>query len=262
MSTRFSPRTNPAILAIVPRPYPASLNLGLNMFAYTYAVTGVRRGREGSIGPVLIDIAASRRDPDLPGIDLHRDAGWVYNSPMSWHPSSARAMWMEAARGDLSRQRVRILRLPDHRGGRPVAPAPVAAPAGAVRDLSVIADYARRGREISVRVYGRKAGHIDYRRTNAGLVDKRYVGFTDDGRQVWNGFERVQANPRGQSLYEADVRLDGPRPGRMDLRLRFGPLSGTMPAGIDFSPAEDGQPASRGYAEFAGRRMTVTDMVP
>lgn len=47
LSARFSPKSDPAILGLVPRPYAAGLNMGLGMFTYTYAVTGVRRGRAG-----------------------------------------------------------------------------------------------------------------------------------------------------------------------------------------------------------------------
>src|SRR3546814_8148812 len=64
MTTRFSEKTDPAILGLLPRPYPDSLNMGLSMFAYTYAVTGVRREREGNIGPALIDIGASKRSEE------------------------------------------------------------------------------------------------------------------------------------------------------------------------------------------------------
>ena len=62
MTTRFS-KADPAILGLVPRPFPDSLNMGLSMFAYTYAVTGVRLARQGNVGPALIDVAASKNQP-------------------------------------------------------------------------------------------------------------------------------------------------------------------------------------------------------
>src|SRR3546814_18320723 len=65
------------------------------MFAYTYAVTGVRRAREGNIGPALIDIGASKSQANYLGIDLSTDKDWVYHSPMSWRPDGKKAMWME-----------------------------------------------------------------------------------------------------------------------------------------------------------------------
>src|SRR3546814_20569348 len=46
MTTRFSEKTDPAILGLLPRPYPDSLNMGLSMFASNFAVTVRRRSSE------------------------------------------------------------------------------------------------------------------------------------------------------------------------------------------------------------------------
>jgi hypothetical protein len=99
MTTRFSPQTNLAILGVLPRPYPASLNMGLNMHSYIYSVTGVRQSRPGNIGPALIDIEASRTQRGYQGVNLSTSEEWVFRSPMSWHPSSKKAMWIEGRRG-------------------------------------------------------------------------------------------------------------------------------------------------------------------
>ena len=77
--------------------------------------------------------------------------------------------------------------------------------------------------------------HILYRRTS-GAIEKIYVDFSDDGKQVYSGRETTQINMRGQSSYEADIRLTGPRPGIMKLQMTFGPLGGPKPAAIDFTP--------------------------
>ena len=67
---------------------------------------------------------------------------------------------------------------------------------------------------------------------------------------------------RGQSSYEADIRLTGPRPGIMKLQMTFGPLGGAKPAAIDFTPQADGQPRSRGFAEYGGQRLSVDRLAP
>jgi hypothetical protein len=263
MTTRFSPSTDLAILGLLPRPHPVSLNMGLSMFMYMHGVTGVRNARSGNIGPALIDIEASRTQPDYRGLDLHADAQWVYRSPMSWHPDGTKAMWIESLRGDEHRQRIRVVHLADYRAGTPVAAQ--ATPddlAYAVTDLSGIADDMRRGHDIDVKVYGRHAGYLRYRKNASGVVEKTYVDYSDDGQNVYSGSERLQADPRGNSTYAASIRLSGPRPGAMDLRMTFGPLGGAAPARLIFAPDASGVPLTHGYAEYDGQRLTVGGLVP
>lgn len=261
MTTRFSPGSNPAVLGLLPRPYPDSLNMNLSMLAYTYSVTGVRRDRPGNIGPALITIDRSSSDPSYVGINLNTSPDWVYRSPMSWHPSSKKAMWVEGARGS-DRKRVQIVELLDYTAGPavPARPWPKVL-AGSSADLSLVPSLARRSQGIEARVYGRVSGHLDYRRSG-GMIEKTYSNFSDDGRHVYSGFERMDADPRGQSTYTAAIDLTGKVPGKMHLTVTFGPLSGTRPATLDFSPNADGLPASRGYAEYIGRRLEVAALVP
>jgi len=260
MSTRFSP-ADPAILGLMPRPYPASLNMGLSMFAYTYAVTGVRRERPGNIGPVLIDIRRSRTQNGYLGYNLNSSPDWVFNSPMSWHPDGRRAMWIEGRRPN-GALRVQIVDLPDYRPARPVPtrPTPDTMPL-ASSDMSLVRQFAANSRNISVRVYGRVSGIVTYRRSG-GRTEKVYSNFSDDGRAVYNGSETVVAEPRGRSTYDADVRLTGPMPGIMALRVTFGPLGGSMPARIIFEPDESGQPATRGYVQYGGQRLEASSLLP
>jgi hypothetical protein len=261
MTTRFSP-ADPAILGLVPRPYPDSLNMGLAMLAYTYSVTGVRRVRPGNIGPALIDIAASKRGNGYLGVNLNSDPEWVFNSPMSWHPTSTRALWPEGRRGTGER-RIQVVRLTDYRPGPPVpARATPHAVPYAVSDLSVVKDYAKASRDIDVKVYGRAFGHLTYRRSPDGTIMKTYENLSNDGRQVWSGSERMQANPAGRSTYVADVTLSGPRPGRLVLQMTFGPLGGPRPAELIFAADQSGRPATRGYAEYGGLRLEASSLAP
>lgn len=70
------------------------------------------------------------------------------------------------------------------------------------------------------------------------------------------------SNPRGTSVYTADITLSGQDRGRVDLTVSFGPVSGEVPATIIFTPNANGVPLSRGYAEYNGRRLNVSDLLP
>lgn len=263
MTARFSPHTDLAVLGLLPRPYPDSLNMGLNSFAYNYSVTGVRRMREGNVGPALIEIEPSMNEPGYLGIDLSTDSQWVYSSPMSWHPSSTKAMWLESLRGGDAR-RMRIVRLPEYRSGPVVAarPTPDTLPY-ALTDLAAVAGYARKAQDIDVKVYGRSAGYLTYRRTPAGFIEKTYVSFSDDGKQTYSGKETMDINPRGNSTYSADVKVTGPNPGAMNLKITFGPRNDYYtPGKIVFDPDSSGSPLSRGYAEYGGQRLEIASLVP
>ncbi len=265
MTTRFSPETDPAVLGLVPRPYPAALNMGLSMFAYTHSVTGVRGTRPGNIGPALIDIRASGTTDGYLGTNLSADRDWVFRSPMSWHPGNQKALWVEGRKGS-EEVRIRMVSLPDYKPGKAVPAARTPDDmAYASRDLSIIPGLAAKSRDVDVKVYGRVSGYITYRRTPTS-IEKGYTDFSDDGRNSWSGRETLKLDPRGNSTYEAKVRLDGAKPGIMDLKLTFGPLGGqpggAAPAAIVFSPDAQGKALSYGYAEYAGKRLDVSALVP
>jgi hypothetical protein len=260
MTTRFSPKTDPAILGLMPRPYAASLNMGLSMFAYVYAVTGVREERPGNVGPALIDIHASKTQQGYLGENLNRDPDWVFFSPMSWHPSGQKGMWIEGHRGDHAK-RIRIVTLPDYHPGPRVAtrPTPATVPYGS-SDLSWVAKLATAG-DVDVKVYGHASGFIRYRRTGP-TIEKTYSDFSDDGRAVYSGRETTTVNPAGNSVYNADLRLAGPKAGVMAMQVTFGPLGGPRPAALSFAPDASGQPATRGYAQYNGLRLEASALVP
>lgn len=262
MTTRFSKATDLAVLGLVPRPYPDSLQMGLAMMAYTHSVTGVRRERPGSIGPALIDIEASKRQAGYQGIDLNTDQDWVYYSPMSWSPDGKKAMWVEGRRSGGS-LRIQTVFLPDYHPAPPV-PAQITPSRlpGAITDLSVVKAYAQAASNIDVKVYGRHSGYLTYRRTPTGLFEKTYVDYSDDGQSVYSGSERMEANPSGRSTYTADVQLTGPKPGVMKLKVTFGPLGGRQPAALIFAADEMGVPLSHGYAQYDGHRIDVDGLAP
>ena len=262
MSTRFSPSTDLAILGLVPRPYPDSLNMGLNMLAYTYGVTGVRRSRPGNVGPALTEISKSTSQDGYLGTNLALEPDWVFHSPMSWHPHSTKAAWIEGKRGTEER-RVRIVTLEGapKRAAVAVRRTPTAMPY-AIRDLSVVKAYAAKSQDIDVKVHGRRSGYITYRRTPRGSIEKTYVNYSDDEGAVLSGRETTQVNPRGNSVYTADLALTGAKHGIMKLKMTFGPIQGQNPAALIFAPDASGRPQSHGFAEFGRTRLTVESLAP
>lgn len=262
MTTRFSKNTDPAILGLMPRPYPDSLGMGLSNLAYFYSVMGVRGPREGNIGPALIDIRTSKTNEGYQGINLNTQADWVFYSPISWAPSGTKAMWIEGQRGsDL--MRIQVARLPGYRPAAAVAAKPVPRDIPyASSDLSMVAAFAKSSQDIDVKVYGRKSGHITYRHRPDGVITKNYANFSDDGQSVYSGSERMEVNLRGRSTYTANVKLSGAKTGGMDLKITFGPLGGRLPAQIIFDADHTGTPLSHGYVEYAGQRLNVQALLP
>lgn len=270
MTSRFSPGTDLAILGLMPRPYPDSLNMGLNSLAYNYSVSGVRQIRSGNIGPALIEIAPSKAQEGYVGTNLNTETNWVFGSPLSWHPSSSKAMWIERQRGERRGPgggqlgRMQAVRLLDYKPGPAVPAKPTPESMGyASSDLSVVRGYAAKAQDINVKVYGKHSGYVTYRRTPAGVIEKAYTNFSDDGQHVYAGRETMQNNPRGNSTYTADVSLTGPQPGAMKLKITFGPATDFYnPTKILFAPDASGVPLSGGYTEYGGKKLEVSSLVP
>lgn len=186
MTTRSSKGTDLTILGLTPRPYPASLNTGLSMPAYSYGVVGVRSGRPGNFGPALIDIQSSKMQPGYQGINLATDPEWILRFPMSRHPGRKKALWI-AMKAGTSERRVRIVELPDYRPGRAV-PAKITPDAisYASTDLSIIPSSVRKSNEIDVKVHDRTSGHIEYR-GSAAAIEKVYVWENRAGPYIKSG---------------------------------------------------------------------------
>lgn len=222
----------------------------------------MRGERRGNIGPALIDIRASKSEGHYLGVNLSTQEDWVFRSPMSWHPGGTKGMWIEGRRGDRL-VRMQVVRLPDYQPAARVAvkPIPRTIPYS-TSDLSAVMRYAKTNQTINVKVYGRRSGYIEYRRTPEGVTRKTYVNFSDDGQSIYSGSESMEANPRGRSTYRAQLRLSGARSGIMDLAITFGPLGGRLPAQIIFAPDASGTPLTHGYAEFEGMRLSVDTLLP
>lgn len=263
MSTRFSKNTDPAIFGLMPRPLGTRSMGGLTGIQYMYAVDGVRKFREGNIGPVLIDVNRSVYEEGYQGIQLNTDENWVYRSPMSWHPDGKRAMWLEMLRGTGDSQiRLRIVKLLDYKPKKPVPIQPTTDNIPyAIKDLSVLDSvYA----DIEGKIAGKHSGYATYldhkSSDNAGLTETQYVNFSDDGVNFYNGYEKVHSNYAGESRYEADLQLTGANQGEMKLRATFSVAGGPTPARLLFDIDADGKPKSYGYATYNGVTLHIEDL--
>jgi hypothetical protein len=276
MSTRGSKHTDPAIFGLLPRPRGGLATQGLTMHLYMYAVAGVRSFRQGNIGPVLIDIERSMREPGYQGVILNDpQETWVYCSPMSWHPSGKKAMWMEMVRGSEAREggrqmRVRKVELHDYHPQPPV-PAkrtPDAIPYGLKDDSGAESLRNPPGLDIEGKIAGEHSGYIEYIRQGQkpapalmGSIQVRYVNFSDDGQTFYNGYEKSKFSIMDESIFEADLVLSGELQGEMKLRASFSQTSpGALPK-LSFGTAPDGKPKSYGYARYNGTCLNITDLV-
>jgi len=278
MSTRGSKKTNCAIFGLLPRPHAMLTTSYIVMLVYMYAVAGVRSFREGNIGPVLIDIERSMNENGYQGVLLNDpEEKWVYLSPMSWHPGGKKAMWLEMLRGsdrnEGGRQvRIRKAELHDYQPEKPVPivktpddiPYSIKGIRGGLK-LWLVPNNAN----IEGKIPGKHSGYIEYKRRGKwpmqsmiGEVESRYVNYSDDGKNFYNGFERVKYSIFEESTYEADIELSGEQKGEMRLRATFSKIVGDTPPKLLFDQSEDGRPKSFGYAEYNGVRLNIEDMLP
>ncbi len=261
MSTRFSPRTNFAILGLMPRPHSHLAAQGMIRVAYFYGVTAVRNYRKGNVGPVLIDINKSMKEQGYLGVQLSdADEQWVYYSPMSWHPSGKKAMWPEGLRGT-AEKRIRIVELFDYKPQAPVPAyrSPDSIPYGETNQEKL---HLSPGQNIEGKIAGKHSGYIMLKKTN-GSVRSEYVEMSDDGLSFYNGYEASWQTASGESVYEADVAMSGEQTGEMKLRMTFSAASfdgGLLPE-LLLDTAEDGKPKSYGYAKYNGIQLNIEDLV-
>ncbi|MGN6426457.1 MAG: gluconokinase [Leifsonia sp.] len=270
MTARASARTDPAFLGLLPRPHATLVTMPLAWVLYQYAVDGVRRFRPGNIGPVLVDVERSRTDPDYVGIALAgADDSWVYVSPMSWHPDGRHASWMEMKRGSgdgLGRAlRIRTAELVDHAPGRPVpATATPATTPYAIEGQQAEALLARTAAFIpSGRIAGAHSGYVEFQRSSDGggtwSAEARYVDYSDDGRNRYEGAERSHGSMTSGAVYEADLTLTGDVDGEMRLQASWSGIGdGTR---LLFGSGDDGSPRSFGFARYGDRVRRIEDLL-
>ena len=260
MTTRFSPKTNCAVLAWLPRPFMGLSLRGTTLPAYMLSVAAARVTPGANIGPALIDIRRSMREEGYMGADLSDPEGkWVYHSPMSWHPGSKKAMWVERTyenSQDAEKSRLRVVELPDYQPGAPVTAVdiPDCIPY-AVDQEKVQAERRPAG---TVRAVGDFGGTFTLE-TKDGGTRSVYDHYSEDGLTTYTGTETFSRDGAG-CTYEAHLEAVGREAGSMNLRLRFAQPHMWSMARVDFSPAGDGLPASYGEVTWQGETLHVETM--
>src|SRR5699024_12407120 len=134
--------------------------------------------RPGTVGPVRLSVARSRRGPAYQGVALHAAAeGWVYVSPMSWRPDGTRCAWLETPRGSGHSQpvrdvRIRRARLLDVIPGEPVQPdtVPDEVPYALRGEAAEEALWNPQAPVTAARVAGRHSGYLEIERTLPDLA--------------------------------------------------------------------------------------------
>lgn len=254
MSTRFSPQTNCAILGLLPRPNSVYTLMGMNRYAYTYAVTQVRTKRIGNVGPALFEIEKVQNDINYHGHDLHDPSdsqSWVFYSPMSWDQSSTKAIWPEEHRTNHS---VRVRKLvietdPSKTSYIPGSPEkaqdtpeqiPYALPLSSLQNLpSIIINGTFEGVK----------GYMDYDR-QANSIYTKYRDYSIDGKVFANGFEHFNIDSTtGEISYTGNVTLSGSDTGSMDFKLTFSKDNDLL------------KDKSYGSATYHGKTIKVEDML-
>ena len=258
MSTRFSPKTNCAVLGLIPRRGNLMTKGSVINMVYMYAVAGARAFTEGAnVGPALIDIEKSRTDLRYTGLDLHDpEDRYVYYSPISWHPGSKKAMWNERLRKTLGNEgRVMIAELCDYvpKEIPGIVPVPENIPYATEGILTEMP-----GMRTEIRIAGKVSGTAVTRvGREDGLACYRtvYDNFSDDGKTFLNGTESSRTpgmTARGTTEYRTDLVLSGEHSGEMKLDLYFNFESTQVPTKLD--------PKSQGYARYDDITLNVSDM--
>lgn len=274
MTTRGSPNTNCAIFALLPRPY-LLLTIGPLIFhIYMYSVSGVRIFRKGNIGPAIIEIEKSIENKDYMGVLLNDpEDKWVYVSPMSWHPSGKKALFLEMLRGSFDEKgrptklRLRRVDLHDYKPTEfiPFSETPENIPYGIKGIKMIWRLLINRNKNINAKIAGKYSGFIDYKRimsSKVNSIEVKYFNFSDDGKNFYNGYEKTKFSLMDETVYEADVELTGEEKGEMKLKATFSQLFGKTPVKIIFDMDENGKPKSYGYAKYKETILRIEDLLP
>ena len=255
MSTRNSPKTNLAILGLVPVPNDVIVTANLNYLVYTFAITNVRNGKHrGNIGPVLANMEQSINDPNYHGIGLHDESeNWTFCSPLSWHPSSTKAIWPETANcgPDKGKNRLRMVEISGYDATQPVPTQPTPENISYAKDIS---DFKNMSDMTFVGRVNGKEGYIDINRTQVYSY-ATYVNYTEDGSVYYNGTMSYETTAERGGKFVANItgiNSKGERESIMDFRLKFASTSDLL-----FDLDDDGKPMSYGSATYKDKTINV-----
>lgn len=289
MSTHFSPKTNFDILGLVPRPLQSHILSALAMPVYGYAVSDVRTQREGNIGPVLIDILLDQQDVGHEGVCLNDPSEpWVYYSPISWHPDSTKAMWIEKIRlSDLidyrnehpseNTTRIRIMHMLDKEPSLPASAIinedndPNAEAMSdqfnntilEATDISKIIPMSKHQSGI-YNVRGKHSGSVQFEISISDIISRKvhYNNYSDDGLTYYSGAESVRSplNYFGITQYESNLEVSGQNLGAIKLKLTFDNSIPQLPTKLVIE-GNDKEQLSYGFAYYNDQSLSVNDLL-
>lgn len=258
MSARFSPATDCGILGLIPDPVQSPVRGSYTNMVYQFAVSGVRNKRPGNIGPALIDIDKSMSlGRDYIGADLSDPEGkWVYVSPISWHPDSTRAMWIERTRTVAGPMQTRLRRahLLDKEASKPVTGVrtpdakdiPYALPLNAIATSPAL----------PVIIHGKCGGTVTSDKMPSGAMQTTYEHFNNDGETTYDGYLRVMAPASmfspGETVIESHIDVTGMHNGKSRFTLVF-EADNRLQVTVNRDKSE-------GYAEYDGVRRIIEEM--
>jgi hypothetical protein len=214
MTTRFSPKTSSEILGYMPRPLSVYTVSKMNRYAYFYGIQEVRRNRNGNIGPALINIEESKTNVTYMGYDLH-DEGWAFNSPLSWHPSSKKAMFTENKK-NTNIKRIRIVNLDNYK------PSKIIENKSTPDDIS----YAKTLDDLNNTIIGEVNGYFKGKNSGIMIFNKtennsrsEYINYSDDGKLFYNGYEEFEQINNITGKLTSELIMSGEKKGVMNLTL-------------------------------------------
>ena len=226
MSTRFSPNTSMSILGLLPRPYGALILAKMAQNVYTYAITGVREGRKGNIGPVLFDKERSMNDYNYHGIDLHdKEEIYRFCSPISWHPSNLKALWPEI---DVNKKRrLRKLEISNYTASEYPKIQNTTDNISYALDMSEF-DKIHFEEEMDGIIKGKYSGEIEYYNSGGSAdyskkqtVKVTYKNYSDDGKKFYSGEEFYEGSALSGCIFKSIVNLTGTETGQNNFTLSF-----------------------------------------
>ena len=249
MTTRFSPKTSSEILGYMPRPFSSYTICQMNRYTYLYGVGKVRESRKGNIGPAVINIEESLKNPDYLGYDLHsEDEDWVYLSPMSWHPNSKKAMFSEVSKS--GKKRIRIVNFNEYNPSKIIEKKTTPDNIKYAKTLDSLKE------PLDTETYGYfkgKEGNILFNKTSTQYRTE-YNNYTEDGEIFYNGYEQFNyignPNPQITGKLISNVTMTGKKEGKMDLMI-------TMNMNGDIVYEDQGQKVTYGYVKYNGKELTI-----
>ncbi len=260
MTSRFSESTDLAVMGLLPRPYGQALHNIMGQ-VYMYCVTGVRGGREGNIGPALIDLERSMTEKGYKGIDLSDpEEKWAFSSPLSWNDTGSKAMWMEEEKGG-NRIRVMIAELKDYQPGEKVEAV----------ETPAVGDYAaapEKNMDYSGKVPGKVSGSAELTKKTGFMgvttVTISYDNYSDDGILWYNGTESSSGSIITKTNYKADIQVTdeaGQKAGELKADMYFSAaykltsfFSGSTTPELDTAK-------SSGSSEWEGLKADISSLV-